>query len=251
MSENKVQKTNEQSVISLDRFESLKDKINNQDILIRNLNIREAELKAELKLLKEQKEDKQPQVKITTSNYNSFKPAEQIVEYKNLPDLKAEALKDAEKAVEKELKNLKQQIEKSEEELKDYKRNHRNDINDLTYNHARQIKELNRKQEEALEERQEAIKKLEEEIQKLKANKTDEEIEKKRKEEIDNYKKLIKRLEARLNEYEKLNWFERIIAKFSNKKADEQAAREIQELKSEKGDDTFWYNLYKEKITVI
>lgn len=245
MSENKT--TKEQSVITLDKFESLKDKIYSKDLLIHELSTKEAELRTELKLLKDQKEEKEPMVKVVTQTNQrdsfAFNVSKESIEYKNMQDLKLEAKEKATKEVEKELQELKRDKERLQDELKKLNREQQDIIDDAKYSYERKASENKKYYQERTreaielydkfkEDKVKQINKLKKELEEERNNKTDKELESKRKEEIQSYKKLIAKLETRLEKYEKLNWFQKAVAKLGNVKADKEVAEEIAELKN-------------------
>lgn len=145
--------------------------------------------------------------------------------YKNLDTELAEIRKSVEKQMKKSVSDLEDKIldleiniETLENEGKRKDKRHNREIDDL------QTKNLDR-----INEYKEKIKDLEEEIVKVKKNKTDEELEAKRKEEVEKLKAANTKLIERIVEAEKLGFWTRFVNKLFGKMLRREALKEILE----------------------
>jgi DNA repair exonuclease SbcCD ATPase subunit len=149
--------------------------------------------------------------------------------YTNLSDVTSEIRKDIEKSTKKsisELENIQLDLE-----IK---------VEDLTKQLARKDKVANSNQEEweektrkrynkLVEAHRDEISELKEEIQKIKKDKTDEQIEAKRKEDLVTLKTTIELLTKKLEASEKVGLIQRILNKLFNIPAKKQAVKELEE----------------------
>jgi rubrerythrin len=153
------------------------------------------------------------------------------ITYSNLKDVTSEIRQDIERTMKKsisELENLQLDLE-----IK---------VEDLTKQLTRKDKTFNANQEEweektrkrynkLVEAHREEYEKLEEKYNKLKKDKTDEQVEAKRIEALNELKTTIEKLTKKLEEVEKVGLFRRIMNKLFNIPARKEAIKEIEEAK--------------------
>jgi len=210
------------TTINLDEYNKLKSDIEHKTQLIGSLQENVHNLRTTISELKSEKSSKEPLVKvITSSNYSDYYDT---VKFINLSETKELVKKELEKEYENSLKvskenikNLKQEIERLNDKLidlervktknrKDYIRDledAKDDFNDKSYS-------LQKAYNKDVKEYKETIKELNEEIKKIKSNKTDAEIEAKRNKEIETLKLRISDLEQLINDLNNTPWYKKI-----------------------------------------
>ena len=210
------------TTINLDEYNKLKSDIEHKTQLIGSLQENVHNLQNTICELKSEKSSKEPLVKvITSSNHSDYYDT---VEFINLSETKELVKKELEKQYENSLKvskenikNLKQEIERLNDKLVDLeivktknRKEYIRDLEDVRDDFNDKSHSLQKAYHKDIKEYKETIKELNEEIKKIKSNKTDAEIEAKRNKEIETLKLRISDLEQLINDLNDTPWYKKI-----------------------------------------
>jgi chromosome segregation ATPase len=217
------------TAISLDKVLDLQNKINSLTNELssksRELGASEAHietLQEQITDIKDKIEEKQPEVRITTINQTAdrhgFSYPEVTTQYRNLESVKDDIRKEIEAKYKKDIDNSEKTIKDLTKKLIEEKELSETSINitKSNYNRYKQEAELDYadrrlKLDKKLAERDLAITKLEEDLQKLKENKDEESIVAARDKEINDLKKQIKELKEAVKSIEKRTPLQRFL----------------------------------------
>jgi chromosome segregation ATPase len=235
------------NTISVDRVIALQQSLDAKVTEIASLNREIGAQEAHLVTLEAQIEElksKQPEVRIikgaNKETWHGIVSSEEVVEYRNLDSVKMDIEKVMDKKykaniekLEIDLKIANFQLETRADELsraklrfESDKENQRTECKIYKYS-------LIREYEEKEVDKDNTIKKLEEELVKVKEDKTDEQLEKLRTEEIATLKLQIKKLKNQVDEFLGMNIFKRTWLALTNKAVRVAAEKEIQEKERE------------------
>lgn len=225
------------------------------------------ELKDQIEELKKEKQNNQPEIRITHYGikkdpwYGDSYISKNVdsVEFINLSEVTELANKTAKAKVQSELNDLEKQIENQRKEIKDIKKENTT----LKEDQQDKVDEITKNLEKAYKRDtdgyKKTIKNLTEEIQKIKDSKTDAEIEEKRNEEIKTLKLRIKDLERILNELKNTSFFNRLRKLRKIELEQDKAAQELQQREIDANHiGTTWvkengrvtkFNRFKDKVT--
>ena len=199
----------------------LTEKLSSKDVLIGSKDQTIITLKAQLEELK----SKQPEVTIIhrTENNRGRYDDEWVLEkkeYRNLTNVQDDIRKEVEANFKKDIKSKEENIEKLEKELKQLKATSETKLAESVATYENETSKIrldyekykrNYKEDEA--KKNEAIKELEKEIEKLRKDKTDEQLQAAREEELQILKDKITKLEDIIKWIRSINIFKRL---FSN-----------------------------------
>jgi DNA repair exonuclease SbcCD ATPase subunit len=227
---NKVLELTEELNSSKTNVESLNREIGTQESHISTLERQIEELKS-----------KQPEVRIIQQGVDRFGyvPAN-IIEYRNLDSVKLDIEKATEKKfkseiekLESELKTTKKAVEDHNDKIERFRKDKDSEIANTRQLYTLRGEELERDYKERTTKKDLKIKELQEEITKVKEDKTDEQLEKLRTEEIATLKLQIKKLKGQVDEFIGMNIFKRIWLALTNQAVRVAAEKEIQEKEQE------------------
>ena len=186
---------------------------------------------------------KQPEVRITTQKtYDQWGDPhfDDKVEYFNLELVKSNLKKDLDKEynskiekLEKDLKNTLKTLEGKDEEIEKIRKSYDSERANIRQDYDLKSQELDREYRKKNDKKNQEIKELQEELEKVKTNKTDEELEKQRNEEILKLKLQIKELKKQIEEFLSFNIFKRTWYAITNKAVRVAAEKEVIERERE------------------
>lgn len=224
MSEKSEQKQTALQTVSINLFEydKLKEQISSKQKEIDNLNERIGDYK---RTISEKSKDE----RIKCIQIDEF--GEETVTYQNLSNLEKEAYEKAKKEVEKELaerKKLEYEIADLKLKAKEAERDYSANLSDLHHNNRNIRQEIRSEFTDKLDRKDDKIKSLEQELVKVKNDKTDEQLEKARKKEISQLNKIIAQQSKQIEELQNRSWFRRVFERIVNFKAQIAIQKDLQ-----------------------
>lgn len=214
-------------------IDSLNREIGSKEAHITTLEAQIAELKS-----------KQPEVRIvkgkTRDTWFGTIQEDDVIDYRNLDSVKLDIEKVIEKKykvdlekLEKELKSAKESLESKDADLNNVRKQYSSETENSKLAYRLRQEELEREYKDKAAKKDLKIKELQEEITKVKEDKTDEQLEKLRTEEIANLKLQIKKLKGQVDEFIGMNIFKRAWLALTNQAVRVAAEKEIQEKENE------------------
>ena len=231
----------------VDKVLELTTELNSSKSTIDSLNREIGTQEGLIETLRQQIEDlksKQPEVRIvkckTKDTWFGTIQEDDVIDYRNLDSVKLDIEKVIEKKykadiekLEKELKSARSSLETKDADIDKARKNYDSETENTRLTYRLRTEELEREYKDKAAKKDLKIKELQEEITKVKEDKTDEQLEKLRTEEIANLKLQIKKLKGQVDEFISMNIFKRAWLALTNKAVRVAAEKEIQEKENE------------------
>jgi len=213
------------------------------DVLTRELGAKESHIETLKQQIQELK-DKEPQVRVIAGKkvetFFGTITEEGTTEYRNLDSVKLDIEKLTEKKfkveidkLEKELKSAKSEVEDSTEKIEKLRKTFDSEAATIRQNYSLKKDEIERDSQKVITKKDLRITELEEELVKVKEDKTDEQLESKRLEEVTKLKLLVKDYKKQLDDFMSLNLFKRVWLALTNKAIRIAAEKEVLEKERE------------------
>lgn len=247
------------SGVSVDRILGLQAELSAKDLVINSLHKevgtlenQTSNLEFQISELKGKINEKTPEVRVVnvTKKVNSWGDTynDTVVEYKNLSsvqddirkELEAKFKKDLETS-EKTIKDLTKKLEVNKEDYDKSVKSMKSDYDDYRLELRLNSEEQDRIRKEKIIKKDLEIQKIREELEKVKNDKTDEQVAKQREEEIIKLKLRIKELEKAVKNFMDMNLFKRFWNSITNKAVRVAAEKEVIEKQHEINRIKGWY----------
>lgn len=247
------------SGVSVDRILGLQAELSAKDLVINSLHKevgtlenQTSNLESQIFELKGKLNEKTPEVRVVnvTKKVNSWGDTynDTVVEYKNLSSVQDDIRKEVEakfkkdlETSEKTIKDLTKKLETNSEDYNNAVKKIKSEYADYSLQTRLDYEEKERNRKEKLEKKDLEIKKLNDEIEKIKNDKTDEQVAKQREEEIIKLKLRIKELEKTVKNFMDMNLFKRFWNSITNKAVRVAAEKEVIEKQHEINRIKGWY----------
>jgi DNA repair exonuclease SbcCD ATPase subunit len=235
---------NTQDMSLVNKVLELTEELNSSKTNVESLNREIGTLENSIGTLQERIEElksKQPEVRIVEQKEDryGFKPTN-VIEYRNLDSVKIDIEKATDKKYKSDIEKLEKELKEAKSTIEDYNtrvERLRKDYESKEANNRQSYtlrgEELERDYKERATKKDLKIKELQEEITKVKEDKTDEQLEKLRTEEIATLKLQIKELKDQRDEFIGMNIFKRIWLALTNQAVRVAAEKKIQEKEQE------------------